>query len=101
MKYIYKYDVLRVEMPRHQWTKDDIRKVFKTCKEHADTKDRVRILQSDFPDCSVGALKFQIIRYQKRNDDTLSWIPEQGVFDGYGANGRLHDEVWNEYNWRN
>jgi hypothetical protein len=88
-------------MPKHQWSKDDIRVVFATCKANADTKDRVRILQSYFQDCSIGALKFQIMRYQKRNDDTLKWIPEQGIFEGYGANGRLHDEVWNERNWKN
>jgi len=88
-------------MPRHRWTKDDIRVVFETCKENIDKKDRLRILQSCFPICSVGALKFQIIRYQKRNDDTLRWIPEQGIFEGYGSNGRLHDEVWNERNWKN
>jgi len=88
-------------MPRHQWTKDDIRKVFKTCQDNTNKKDRLRILQLDFPDCSVGALQFQIIRYQKRNDDTLKWIPEQGIFEGYGANGRLHNEVWKERNWKN
>ena len=26
-------------MPRHQWTKDDIRVVFETCKENADKKE--------------------------------------------------------------
>jgi hypothetical protein len=42
------------------------------------------------------------MRYQKRHDDTLRWeIPEQGIIKGYGANGRLHDEVWNERNWKN
>ena len=86
---------------RHQWTKNDIRKVFKTCQDNVGKKDRLQILQLDFPDCSIGALKFQIIRYQKRNDDTLRWIPEQGIFEGYGANGRLHNEVWNERNWKN
>ena len=25
---------------------------------------------------------------------------EQGIFEGYGANGTLHDEVWNECDWR-
>ena len=88
-------------MPRHKWTKDDIRLVFATCKANAGNKDRVQILQSYFPDCTVGAIQFQIIRYQKRNDDTLRWIPEQGIFEGYGANGRLHAEVWNERNWKN
>ena len=88
-------------MQRHQWTKDDIRGVFDICQTNADKKDRVRLLQLRFPDCSIGALKFQILRFQKRNDDTLRWIPEQGIFEGYGANGRLHDEVWNERNWTN
>ena len=62
-------------MARHRWTKDDIRVVFATCKANTNKKDRVRILQSYFPDCSIGALKFQILRFQKRNDDTLKWIP--------------------------
>ena len=88
-------------MPRHHWTKEDIRIVFATCKTHADKEDRLQILKIYFPDCSIGALNFQIMRYQKRNDDTLRWIPEQGIFEGYGANGRLHDEVWNECNWKN
>ena len=88
-------------MSRHQWTKDDIRKVFKTCQDNVDKEDRLKILQLYFPDCSVGSLKFQIMRYQKRNDDTLLWIPEQGIFEGYGSNGRLHDEVWDECNWSN
>ena len=87
-------------MQRHNWTKDDIRKVFATCKATSNKKERICILQSYFPDCSIGSLKFQIMRYQKRNDDTLRWIPELGIFEGYGANGRLHDEVWNERNWR-
>lgn len=87
-------------MPRHRWTKDDIRFVFTTCKANTNKKERLQILQSCFPDCSIGALKFQIIRYQKRNDNKLKWIPEQGIFEGYGSNGRLHDEVWNERNWR-
>ena len=26
--------------------------------------------------------------------------PEQNIFEGYGANGKLHDEVWNERNWK-
>ena len=85
---------------RHQWTKDDIRKVFATCKANTNKKDRLRILQSYFPDCSTGALTYQIIRYQKRNDNTLRWIPELGIFEGYGANGRLHDEVWGECDWK-
>ena len=46
-------------------------------------------------------VKFQIMRYQKRSDGTLRWIPEQGIFEGYGSNGRLHDVVWNERNWKN
>lgn len=41
------------------------------------------------------------MRYQKRNNGTLRWIPEKGIFEGYGSNGRLHDEVWNERNWKN
>ena len=45
-------------MPRHQWTKNDIRKVFKTCQDNVGKKDRLQILQLDFPDCSIGALKF-------------------------------------------
>jgi hypothetical protein len=88
-------------MPRHNWTKEDIRIVFTTCKTYADKENRLQILKIYFPDCSIGALNFQIMRYQKRNDDTLRWIPEQGIFEGYGANGRLHDEVWNERNWKN
>jgi hypothetical protein len=88
-------------MPRHHWTKEDIRIVFATCKTHVDKEDRLQILKIYFPDCSIGALNFQIMRYQKRNDNTLRWIPEQGIFEGYGANGRLHDEVWNERNWKN
>jgi hypothetical protein len=87
-------------MTRHQWTKEDIRIVFATCRANTNKKDRLRILQSDFPDCSIGALNFQIMRYQKRNDNTLRWIPEQNIFEGFGSNGRLHDEVWNERNWQ-
>ena len=87
-------------MPRHTWTKSDIRVVFASCKANVNKQDRVRILQSLFPDCTVGSLKFQIIRYQKRNDNTLRWIPEQGIFEGFGANGRLHTEVWAERDWR-
>lgn len=66
-------------MQRHQWTKDDIRVVFATCKATTVKKDRIRILQSYFPDCSVGAINFQIIRYQKRNDGTLRWIDRKSV----------------------
>ena len=87
-------------MSRHQWTKDDIRVVFATCKANSSKEDRIKILKSYFSDCSLGAIKFQIMRYQKRNDNTLQWIPEQGIFEGYGANGRLHDEVWGERDWR-
>ncbi len=87
-------------MARHQWTKDDIRLVFSTCKANTNKQERLRILKSLFTDCTMGALNFQIIRYQKRNDNTLRWIPEQNIFEGYGANGRLHDEVWNERDWR-
>ncbi len=88
-------------MTRHHWTKEDIRIVFATCKTHTNKDDRLQILRIYFPDCSAGALNFQIMRYQKRNDDKLRWIPELGIFEGYGSNGRLHDEVWNERNWRN
>ena len=87
-------------MTRHKWTKEDIRLVFTKCQTTANTHHRLCLLQPLFPDCSIGALKFQIIRYQKRNDNTLKWIPEQNVFEGYGANGRLHDEVWNERDWK-
>ena len=87
-------------MTRHKWTKDDIRLVFTTCKANTNTHHRLCVLQSLFPNCSIGALKFQIIRYQKRNDNTLRWVPEQNIFEGYGANGRLHDEVWNERDWK-
>ena len=88
-------------MQRHQWTKDDIRLVFATCKANNSKKDRLRILQSYFQDCSIGALNFQILRYQKRNDNVLRWQPEQGIYEGFGANGKLHDEVWNERDWTN
>jgi hypothetical protein len=84
----------------HRWTKDDIRIVFATCKANRDKKERLRILQSYFPDCSVGSLYFQVIRYQKRNDNTLRWNLEKGITEGFGSNGRLHDEVWNERDWR-
>jgi hypothetical protein len=87
-------------MSRHKWTKEDIRTVFNTCQTNTNTRDRLCVLQASFPNCSIGALKFQIIRYQKRNDNTLRWIPEQNVFEGYGANGKLHDEVWNERDWK-
>jgi hypothetical protein len=87
-------------MSRHQWTKNDIRLVFATCKANTNKKERLRILQSLFIDCSIGALNFQIMRYQKRNDNTLRWIPDQNIFEGYGSNGRLHDEVWNERDWK-
>ena len=30
-------------MPRHQWTKDDIRIIFATCKANANKEDRLRI----------------------------------------------------------
>lgn len=96
-----KRQVTRTKMTRHQWTKDDIRFVFATCKENTDRKERLRIIQSLFPECSRGAISFQIMRYQKRNDNKLRWIPEQNIFEGYGANGKLHDEVWNEQDWRN
>ncbi len=87
-------------MSKHKWTKDDIRIVFATCKANTNNKDRLHILKSYFPDCSIGALNFQIMRYQKRNDNTLQWIPEQNIFEGFGSNGRLHDEVWNERDWK-
>ena len=87
-------------MARHQWTKYDIRLVFSTCKANTNKQDRLLLLKSLFPDCTIGALNFQIMRYQKRNDNTLRWIPELNIFEGYGANGRLHDEVWNERDWR-
>lgn len=80
-----------LKMTRHQWTKNDIRFVFTTCKENSKKEERLRILNAQFPDCSIGALNFQIIRYQKRNDNTLRWIPQLGIFEGYGSNGRLHD----------
>ena len=86
-------------MPRHQWTKTDIRFVFTTCRENPNKIDRLRILQTYFQNCSKAALEFQIIRYQKRNDNTMRWIPEQNIFEGFGSNGRLHDEIWNECDW--
>ncbi len=85
---------------RHKWTKDDIRIIFATCKANTNKQERLHILQTLFPNCSIGALKFQIICYQKRNDNTLKWIPEQNIFEGYGANGKLHYEVWNERDWK-
>jgi hypothetical protein len=87
-------------MARHQWTKEDIRFVYKTCSENPNKEDRLRILLQQFPNCSRGSLGFQIIRYQKRNDNKMRWNPEQNIFEGFGANGRLHDEVWNERNWK-
>jgi hypothetical protein len=87
-------------MTRHQWTKEDIREVFGTCQDNPNRRDRLRILKSKFPDCTVGSLGYAIIRYQKRNDNTLRWIPEQGIYEGYGANGKLQEEVWNERDWR-
>jgi len=34
------------------------------------------------------------MRYQKRNDGTLRWIPEQGIFEGNGMNviGKIKNE---------
>ena len=87
-------------MPRHLWSKVHIRVVFAVCQANTAKKDRMRLLHVCFPDCSVGSLQYQIIRYQKRNDGTLRWIPEQGIFEGYGANGRLHNEVWTECDWK-
>lgn len=87
-------------MPRHSWTKDDIRIVFATCRANSNKEDRMRILRAYFPECSLGAIGFQIIRYQKRNDNTLRWDPAHNIVEGYGANGKLHDEVWNERDWR-
>lgn len=87
-------------MPRHTWTKDDIRLVFATCKANPNKKVRVCILQSYFPDCTKGALEYQIMRYQKRNDNMLEWIPQLKIFKGYASNGRLHDEVWSERDWK-
>jgi len=49
-------------MTRHHWSKEDIRIVFATCKTHTDKDDRLQILRIYFPDCSVGALNFQIIK---------------------------------------
>lgn len=88
-------------MPRQTfWTKENIRLVFATCKANTNKMDRLRILHTYFPGRTEGSLKYQILRYQKRNDNMLRWIPEEGIFEGYAANGRLHDEVWNEQDWR-
>ena len=85
---------------KHKWSKTDIRLVFETCKSNGNKQSRLEILKTLFPDCSNGSLHFQIIRYQKRNDNTLRWIPQQNILEGYGSNGRLHDEVWSECDWR-
>lgn len=78
-------------MPNHQWTKDNTILVATICKATVDKKDRLRILQSHFPDCSIEDINFQITRYQKRNDDnTIRYISEQGKIRGYRANERLH-----------
>jgi hypothetical protein len=82
------------------WTKEKIRIVFATCRANPNKQERLRILQDYFPDRSLGSIGYQIMRYQKRNDNTLRWIPEQNIFEGFGANGRLHDEVWGERDWR-
>jgi hypothetical protein len=87
-------------MSRHTWTKEDIRSLFKTCQENVGKRDRLIKLQIDFPDCTQGSLKYAIDRYQKRNDNRLRWDPVNGIFEGYGSNGKLHDEVWNEKNWK-
>ena len=89
-----------VKMPRHIWTKDDIRVVFATCKANPNNKERRRILQSLFPDCNKNALSMQIRRYQCRNDGKLRWEPEKGICEGWGANGNKHQEVWLERDWR-
>jgi len=47
-------------MPRHQWTKDDIRVVFATCKANNNREDRLSILQSYFLDYSIGLLNFKL-----------------------------------------
>jgi len=85
---------------RHAWSKEDIRIVFATCRANTDKKERLRILHLYFPDCSKGSLSFQIIRFQKRNDGTRRWDPSNNEFEGFGSNGKLHDEVWNERDWR-
>lgn len=87
-------------MTNHKWTKNDIRLVFYTCQQNTKRKERLRILQTYFPDCSQGSLEYQIMRYQKRNDNKLRWIPELGIYEGYGANSKSHDEVWNEQDWK-
>jgi len=84
---------------KHKWTKDDIRILYATCRANTNNEDRQIILQSYFPDCTVGSIKFAIGRYQKRNDNTLRWIPEQGITEGFASNGKLFEEVWNERNW--
>jgi hypothetical protein len=89
-----------IKLTHHKWSKEDIRKVFTTCLSTPNKKDRMSVLRSHFPDCSDGSLGYQIIRYQKRNDNTTHWDPSKNIYEGYGSNGRLHSEVWNEKDWR-
>ena len=58
----------RPEIRRHKWTKEEIIIVFSTCKVNVNNNDRIRILKSYLPTCSVGSIQYQINRYQKRNE---------------------------------
>jgi len=87
------------KMPRHTWTKDDIRLVFSTCRANPENIVRVRILQSYFPECSKHALNLAIRRYQHRNDEALYWDPVNGG-PGWATNGLKWAAVWLERDWR-
>jgi hypothetical protein len=82
------------------WTKEKIRIVFGICQENPKRKDRMRLLKLQFPDRTEGSLKYQIMRYQCRNDNKMAWDPANGVFEGYASDGKLHSEVWEERDWR-
>lgn len=85
---------------RHRWSHEDIRIVYTVCRETRDLAECKRILHEYFPDCTNGSIAFAILRYKKRNENKMRWNPPLGIYEGYGANGRLFDEVWNEQDWR-
>jgi hypothetical protein len=83
------------------WTPAHIVIVYTICQKVSDRKERVRQIKELLPERTESSIDFACVnRYQKRNDGQLRWIPQEGIFEGFGSNGRKWNEVWNQHDWR-
>ena len=89
---------------QHRWNLEEIREVYRICRDTPNKAEALRALRTRFPDnreYTDGALKFVRKRYEKRNDGSYleEFVPGENTA-AFGSQGKIYDNVWSEQDWR-